>query len=1417
MYLAASPDAWDLLWTFPDVPVASTSLSVPSKPVVVHRVASTDPIPHHVNTSKCRPFGTSKPIVPQLVGAFTYGDVTEAVLVGCGDSANLSDIPARYEVDAGHKTSRSLKRLVHNADENDGAGQESHVCFIDTVTSSMKCHDILDGSGDAAPAPTSSVNSLTSRSSVQSVTTLDGDGDGRRVGAENANPKEDETTSIAGDRQHNKSVSADSRHDHLLVVEHAVGDRSRELLPSTELSDGSETSGSSRSVLSIGAGNGTGGNSSGRIVLASCQAAAAATLAARNEMGRWTSLDVITDGRGVSGTAMYGNGDPIDRAKQSCPTASEEPHIAVTAGGVAAAAATWDSESLRQFCRNRDPRRQCFLERQQQQQQQPGGLGVSEQQRQQYWHQCNFKTHIPTAISLSPPPGELRTLLGESSRVASDATPPPAGRVVHALAGAAGGGPAGKTSLTATIATGATTDPVAAYTGITCAAAMSPSLQQRQRLQLQHPAVRRGPRTTTALLLSKVRSGVAAAAAPAVITAARVDRDFDACDAVRVRGSEWRPRRTTAGCYKKRVSGGGSTRRATEGIGKVRSRKVHPMPGLAVYDGDMEDSLELEESSFSSDSSSGGWGGLRCATTAAVTAAMTAKPHGRFRTSLLDEVQRALAAAAVANADTDVADVAAAATAAVGGGLQRRTAWRLPPLLRGRFDFSTARRRGSQVAAVARGGRGLDLGAAEDRAEKGGGPLSRPKAVGVDQEGFRGGGNGAASAGPSAGHTLAEPPGTGSRSSSSGGDGGSGGSGGSPALALLQALDAWRTHRARSVRKTPEALLRLGLLADLAARCPTSVLQLEDFPGLPRPFTRRYGQEVLDICRNHAHLRASRAAAAAAAAAAAVGAAGGGEIGGPRTYVSTSGGGGGGGSVAAAFGQMLAEEAADAANRAPRRSSSDEDDDADGGVLKAQVDNAAQGCGESAGGTAEDAPVGVATADRPAGPSEDVAPCVWRMRQQLLNILGVQEGDDGRPPRATMPHRHLAPSSAAAAGGGVVANNVCYAVGVGGSSKPASVELAARGQCGNADTQALGGSGGVPGNGNRGGREVAPSYMCHVSGRRAASPPPSYPSAGVRNVVARAAAASASNGDIVGAGIAEGVDTKREIQEGIAAAAAAAAVKSAAGASSEATADAAAAATRSAGKRLTPDGGGIHRLSPGKARKCGPADSPRHAATAAGMVDLGAARAASAGETVPAGWSPLPEGCRARSGRRLALASTPSLNGAKVKCLLGYLAEAGTAAAPLLEAIVPHPVLPGNDGGSTSAPSSSAAAVSTGAAAAAAVVPAAAVAMATAAHRLGRIGGQEQLRQLRGLVEAAMPAWEVRRVLSCRALGPAAQAVAVLRLEYGASRDSVRLAFRRLSLLVHPDKNRSSGAADAFALVSAAASRLLGGQQQKHQ
>ncbi len=80
------------------------------------------------------------------------------------------------------------------------------------------------------------------------------------------------------------------------------------------------------------------------------------------------------------------------------------------------------------------------------------------------------------------------------------------------------------------------------------------------------------------------------------------------------------------------------------------------------------------------------------------------------------------------------------------------------------------------------------------------------------------------------------------------------------------------------------------------------------------------------------------------------------------------------------------------------------------------------------------------------------------------------------------------------------------------------------------------------------------------------------------------------------------------------------------------------------------------------------------------------------------------------------------------------------------------------------------------------------------------------------LVEAAqqsVPQWEVMRLLRCRALPEPLRHFAALRLHRGCSEDHVRGSFRRLSLVVHPDKNQSQLAADAFAVLGAAHRALL--------
>lgn len=66
------------------------------------------------------------------------------------------------------------------------------------------------------------------------------------------------------------------------------------------------------------------------------------------------------------------------------------------------------------------------------------------------------------------------------------------------------------------------------------------------------------------------------------------------------------------------------------------------------------------------------------------------------------------------------------------------------------------------------------------------------------------------------------------------------------------------------------------------------------------------------------------------------------------------------------------------------------------------------------------------------------------------------------------------------------------------------------------------------------------------------------------------------------------------------------------------------------------------------------------------------------------------------------------------------------------------------------------------------------------------------------------------RVLACTSLPPGARPGAVLRVTAAAGQEDVRAAFRRLSLLVHPDKHRSCGrAAEAFKVVKESFDALM--------
>eukprot|EP00198_Chlamydomonas_reinhardtii_P013251 XP_001702588.1 predicted protein [Chlamydomonas reinhardtii] len=244
------------------------------------------------------------------------------------------------------------------------------------------------------------------------------------------------------------------------------------------------------------------------------------------------------------------------------------------------------------------------------------------------------------------------------------------------------------------------------------------------------------------------------------------------------------------------------------------------------------------------------------------------------------------------------------------------------------------------------------------------------------------------------------------------------------------------------------------------------------------------------------------------------------------------------------------------------------------------------------------------------------------------------------------------------------------------------------------------------------------------------------------------------------------------------------------------------------------------------------ATETRAAAAGAGSSSEAPARPRAALARGGGGWVPAPAGTRIRAGAALAYAPSPAVHYVRVTDLLGLLAEAGRMAEPFLEdagSVDDKEEMAAAGAAARAQPPVAASAAKAGAGrrpagsgvssdvlsgvAGMGVVPAPALAAAAAVQGLGRVSGQEHMRQLRAMVAAAMPAWEVRRVLACKALGASAQAAAVLRVTHATPRAEVRMAFRRLSLAVHPDKNKSDSAAEAFAMVSAAASRLLGSVQ----
>lgn len=90
------------------------------------------------------------------------------------------------------------------------------------------------------------------------------------------------------------------------------------------------------------------------------------------------------------------------------------------------------------------------------------------------------------------------------------------------------------------------------------------------------------------------------------------------------------------------------------------------------------------------------------------------------------------------------------------------------------------------------------------------------------------------------------------------------------------------------------------------------------------------------------------------------------------------------------------------------------------------------------------------------------------------------------------------------------------------------------------------------------------------------------------------------------------------------------------------------------------------------------------------------------------------------------------------------------------------------------------------------------------------IAQAREKKELQELAQAHTGAWEVARVLACASLPSGARPAAVLRVAAGAGQEDVRSAFRRLSLLVHPDKHRSCArAAEAFKTAKEAFDALI--------
>ncbi|GMH42404.1 hypothetical protein BSKO_10323 [Bryopsis sp. KO-2023] len=76
--------------------------------------------------------------------------------------------------------------------------------------------------------------------------------------------------------------------------------------------------------------------------------------------------------------------------------------------------------------------------------------------------------------------------------------------------------------------------------------------------------------------------------------------------------------------------------------------------------------------------------------------------------------------------------------------------------------------------------------------------------------------------------------------------------------------------------------------------------------------------------------------------------------------------------------------------------------------------------------------------------------------------------------------------------------------------------------------------------------------------------------------------------------------------------------------------------------------------------------------------------------------------------------------------------------------------------------------------------------------------------ELRPLCSELVDQWEVNRILACKSLPDWSRCLVVLRLQGPQTLETAKAAFKKLTLIVHPDKNKSKGASEAFCMVKEA-------------